>query len=469
MKNIFILSLISLVIFLPVSVAARNLEESTVNIIAKSAKSVVCLTGVATEKVREGFHLNVPFDSTDEDIFQTFFKDYFGRISRPDNAGRVILGSGVIVDKQGYIVTNIDAVSRGTGIKVHIFGGREFNAEIKVLDKGSGIAVIKIDTGELVSVKMGDSDKLKIGEWVVALGSPLNVYSDDSGPIASAGIVSALRRYLPFLEGQGASYEDLIQTDAEINPANSGGPLFDLNGNVVGINILALNQRKVYGGLGFAIPINKAKGFLDKLIKGEKVVYGWLGVNIHDLNDELRNYFGIKQNEGVIVLKVYRNSPAEKSGFKEGDLIVSFDNSPVILARDLIKAVSSTQVGKIIPFKIIRSGKELMLNTEIGTASEGVKDSDEEIQIMFRGVTVDNINDEYKKKFNLNIDEGIVVVSVEKELLIEKNSLRPGDVIYEVENRKITSKDEFREIILKAKKNYLLKTSQGYVVLKNSD
>jgi len=192
-------------------------------------------------------------------------------------------------------------------------------------------------------------------------------------------------------------------------------------------------------------------------------------VNIYNLNDELRKYFGIKQTEGAIVLKVYRNSPAEKSGFKEGDLIVSFDGLPVILARDLIKVVSSTQPGKIVSFKIIRLGKEMILNTEIGAASEGVEDLDEEIQIMFCGVTVDNITDEYKQKFNLDVDEGIIVVSIEKGLSTGKNSLKPGDVIYEIENKKITNKDEFKEIVLKAKKNYLLKTSQGYVVLKNSE
>jgi len=239
----------------------------------------------------------------------------------------------VIIDKDGYILTNEHVVSDATQVKVKLSDGREFDAETKGVDKRIDLAVIKINAKNLPVAKLGDSDELKIGQWVLAIGNPFGFAIENPEPTVTVGVVSALGRYLPVLGRRDRGYDDFIQTDAAINPGNSGGPLVNLKGEVIGINTAIITTSGGYQGLGFAIPINKAKKVIDKLAKGEKISYGWLGVNIQDLNEDLRNYFGIKEKEGVIVLKVYKDSPAEKGGIKEGDLILSFKSQPVKTTR----------------------------------------------------------------------------------------------------------------------------------------
>ncbi len=361
---------------------SRSLGDLTSEAALKTGRAVVSISSLVKEKMREGFSLGSPFGNLKDDSFQKFFRDFFGELPAGENK-RVVLGSGVIIDSAGHILTNIYAVSRRTDLKVNLPDGREYQAQVKGADRRSGLAVIKIEAENLPVANLGDSDNLRVGEWVMALGNPLGPYTNTPEPTVAVGVVSALHRYLPVLDRTDISYDDLIQTDAAINPGNSGGPLIDLDARVVGINTLIFGESRGYPGLGFAIPINKAKRILDKLLKGESITYGWLGVNIQNLNEDLRSYLRIKEREGVVVLKVYRNSPAEKSGFKEGDLILTFNDQPVAAARDLIQMVSSSRVGEIIPCRVVRSGKILTLDAEIGLLPESVeevKDSKEPVR-----------------------------------------------------------------------------------------
>ena len=283
-------------------------------------------------------------------------------------------------------MTNAHVIEGATEIKVILYDGREFKGILKGKDERSDLALIKINAKGLLPTTLGDSDNLQIGQFVMALGNPFGISTkyENSQPTVTLGVISALHRYLPAVSGQ-SSFEDLIQTDAAINPGNSGGPLVNLDGKVVGINMAILTRSGGYEGIGFAIPINKVKRILSRLMKGEKVLYGWLGVSIQDLNQDLIDYFGIKEKEGVIVVKVFKNSPASKIGIKEGDLILSFDSHPVKNARELVNLVMESDVGKEVPLTILRNGIKVTLKIKILSRPEKLKIKTVEITT-FRGI-----------------------------------------------------------------------------------
>ncbi|MBU2266156.1 MAG: PDZ domain-containing protein, partial [Candidatus Omnitrophica bacterium] len=354
-------------------------------------------------------------------------------------------------------------------VKVKLYDGREFDAEVKGADEKSDLAVVKIKAKGLPVAKLGNSDELKIGNWVLAIGNPFGFAIENPEPTVTVGVVSALHRYLPAFDQRQQSHDDLIQTDAAINPGNSGGPLVNLKGEVIGINTAIITTSGGYQGLGFAIPINKAKKILDKLLKGESILYGWLGVSIQNLNDDLRNYFEIKEKEGVIVLKVYKDSPAEKSDIKEGDLILEFEGKPVATSRDLARMVSSAEVGKQVPLKILRSGKRISTTVKIGTMpkdTEPLEVFESSNGVSFRGMSVENIDTSLKNRFRISGNEGVVVVAIEDNSPAEESGLAVGDVVSKIENKKINNKQDFQSVVAQIKGSCLVKTNRGYFVLK---
>jgi len=471
MKKIVLFIAICVFVVLPVnSQNHSSLRESIVRVASGVGKSVVSISSVMKERVGGEFSFESPFGEHEEDYFQRFFEEFFGDLPEREHK-RAILGSGVIINKDGYILTSSHVVSGATKIKVDLPDGREFDAQVKGTDERSDLAVIKIEASNLPAAQLGNSDNLKIGEWVVAIGNPFGPYIENPEPTVTVGVVSALHRFLPAL-GRGGSCDDLIQTDAAINPGNSGGPLVDLEGKVIGINTAILSRSGGYQGLGFAIPVNKARRVLDKLIKGEKIFYGWLGINVQDLNEDLCNYFGIKEKEGAIVLKVYKDSPSEAGGLKEGDLILAFNDRPVRATRDLVRMVSSSEVGKTVPVKIIRSGKTSTLRIKIGKSPEDVEELDkldQEVKFTFRGMTVDDVTAFYKRKLGVKVDKGVVVTEIEAGSLADISGFIVGDVIVKVEDKKIQEKEDFKSAILKTDKSCLLKTSRGYFVLKAAE
>jgi len=457
--------------FMPLLVYSQNLsdlEKATIDVASSVGKTVVSISSVVKEKIGGGFSFNSPFENFD-DSFDQFFGEFFGGFSEREYE-RKGLGSGVIVDKEGYILTNEHVVSGATEVKVKLSDGREFDAEIKGTDKRSDLAVIKIDSKGLPAAKLGNSDDLQIGRWVLAIGNPFGFAIDNPEPTVTVGVISALNRYLPALGRRDRGYDDLIQTDAAINPGNSGGPLVNLKGEVIGINTAIITTSGGYQGLGFAIPVNKAKKILDKLSTGEKILYGWLGVVIDNLNDDLRNYFGIKERVGVIILKVYKDSPAEESGLKEGDLILNFNKEPVKTTRDLVRMVSVSDVGKRIPLKVLRSGKEIVIKVKIGKMpkegeeiEEATEDSD---KVSFRGLTVDDITPFYKQRFRIKSEKGVVITDIEDGSTADKSELQVGDIITKIENKKVENREDFKAFASVVKGDCLIKTNRGYSVLK---
>jgi serine protease Do len=379
------------------------------------------------------------------------------------------LGSGVIIKKDGYILTNAHVVSKAEDVVVKLSDGREFDAEVAGVDPKSDLAVIKIDADDLPVSNLGDSSDLKIGNWVVAIGNPFGFAIENPEPTVTVGVVSALQRYLPALGDRRIGYDGLIQTDAAINPGNSGGPLVNLKGEVVGINVAILTRTGGYQGLGFAIPINKAKKIIDKLIKGQEVLYGWLGVSIQDLNQDLRNYFGIKKKEGVIIVKVYQDSPAKKAGLKEGDLILTYNQKSVKTTRDLVRMVTDSEVGQKADLVILRNGKEKNIDIKVGKRPEDVrrlKQLTNQDKANFRGMSVKNLDSYLKQKLGIKQDSGVVVVELEDDSPAEASGLQRGDLIEEIENKDIKNIQDFKEVTDSVKGSCLIKTNRGYIVLK---
>jgi len=465
------LGVLSILLVLPFTHAEANInfEDAIVNVAADIGKSVVSISSVGREKIGKNLSERSLLNRFNDDSFRNFFEDFFG--AQPEvEFKRIGLGSGVVIDKSGYILTNEHVISGATEIKVKLSDGREFDAQVTGSDKRSDLAVIKINAINLAPVKLGDSDSLKIGKWVVAVGNPFGFAIDNPEPTVTVGVISALHRYVPALGKRERTYDELIQTDAAINPGNSGGPLVSLEGEVIGINTAIISLSGGYQGLGFAIPVNKVKRILPKLMKGEKIAYGWLGLSIQDLNEELRDYFSLKEKAGIIVVKVYNNSPASLAGIKEGDLILTFDNQQVKAARDLISMVSAFEIGAEVPLKILREGKEMNLNIKVGQSPKDVTIPEEEPQTAQRkaprGLEIDDLNPVYRQRFKIRENSGVIVTYIEEGTPADKSNLVVGDVISKVNGKEVKNKEDFITITSKTKESWLLKTNKGFTVIK---
>jgi serine protease Do len=468
MKKCIFFILVFIFISLPLySQDHGELERSTIKVATSVGEAVVSISSVVKERVGR-FYFGSPFEDFEDDPFRRFFEEFFGEFPEREYK-RMGLGSGVIIDRAGYILTNEHVISGASEVKVKLSDGREFDAEIKGTDKRSDLAVIKIDAKDLPVANLGNSDRLQIGQWVIAVGNPFGFAIQNPEPTVTVGVISALGRYMSAIGRRERGYDDLIQTDAAINPGNSGGPLVNLDGEVVGINTAIITTTGGYQGLGFAIPINKANRILSKLIRGEKILYGWLGVSIQDLNDDLRSYFGIKEKEGVIVVKVYKDSPAEKGSLKEGDLILSYDEKSVKATRDLVRLVSFSEVGTKVPIKIIREGKEKVVKVKIGKVPAEAEELEVAKEVAFRGMEVEDLTDAYRQRFRIEEEKGVVITYIEDGSASDKSGIMIGDVIRKVEGKEIEDREHFLAIVSKIKGSCLIKTNRGYFVLKGED
>lgn len=347
-------------------------------------------------------------------------------------------GSGFILSSDGYIVTNAHVVEDAKTVTVGLNDRRELKAEIVGVDKLSDIALLKIDANNLPVVETGDSDSLQVGQWVFAIGAPFGL-----DHTATQGIVSALSRSLP-----DGTYVPFIQTDVAVNPGNSGGPLFDLNGRVVGVNSQIYSRSGGYMGISFAIPINVAKNVAEQLKTSGQVSRGWLGVEIQDMDQNLASSFNLNQPNGALVANVQSGSPADKGGLQAGDIIVGFGGGVVKSASDLPLLVGNTPVGKQVPVKILRNGQERRLDVTIAKLDS--KDSGPTVLAQNSdkaalGVAVAALSaDELKER---KLDNGVLVEQVLVDSPAEKAGLEAGDVIVSVNNKPVTSVDELKALV----------------------
>ncbi len=360
------------------------------------------------------------------------------------------VGSGFIISPEGFILTNNHVVEDAEQIKAKLSDGREYNGKIVGRDPKTDLAVVKIDGAkDLHPLLLGNSEDVKVGSWVVAVGSPFGLEET-----VTQGIVSGKGRVI----GSGP-YDDFIQTDASINPGNSGGPLIDMRGEVIGINT-AINPNGQ--GIGFAIPINMAKNIVPQLEQKGSVTRGWLGIGIQQMTPALEKSFGLKGKGGVLVADVYKGSPAERAGIERGDIILQFDGKEVAESRDLPRIVASTSVGKTVNIKLLRDGKEIQRTVKVGELEEKT----EAAHLPSRkslGITVESLTPEIARDLGVEQGLGVAVSSVEPGSPAADAGIRTGDVIQEVDRKPVKSVEDFRQKIEQAKSqdNILLLIQRG--------
>ena len=352
------------------------------------------------------------------------------------------LGSGFVLDDDGYIITNHHVVEDATKIVVRLQSDKEYEAKVVGTDAKTDIAVIRIedvdDPAELVALPLGDSDDLKVGEWVLAIGNPFGL--DHS---VTAGIVSAKGRRIN--RPDRSPYDDFIQTDAAINPGNSGGPLVNLAGQVVGINSAIFSRSGGNIGIGFAIPINMVRAIVPQLKEFGSVTRGWLGVMIQPVDKDIARSLDLDDAKGALVAKVFPDSPASEAGIELGDVIVKFDGREVPESADLPAIVAATPVGKSVNVVVVRNGKKKKLEVTVAKL-EGAGAGAEPVEADELGLSIQDITPEIAKELGLDTDtEGVVVSSVTRGSPAEEAGIRAGDVIQMVGNRSVTSAEEFRE------------------------
>ena len=390
-----------------------------------------------------------------QDPFDEFFNNFFGRM--PKEQKRRSLGSGFIVSPDGYILTNNHVVEKADEVTVTLLDKEEFKAKVVGTDPKIDIALIKIDTKKkLTYVTLGDSDKLEVGEWVVAIGNPFGL-----GHTVTAGIVSAKGRII----GSGP-YDDFIQTDASINPGNSGGPLFNLKGEVVGINTAIIQGGQ---GIGFATPIQLAKSVLDQLKEKGKVTRGWLGVYIQPLTPDAAENLGISGRRGALVSDVTSGGPAEKAGIRSGDVIVGFNGKEIRDEHELPQAVAVTKPGTTVNVRLIRGGKETTVKVTIAEmeGEPGKPAGGQDLSSKNLGLTVQDITPEIAQRFEIENTKGAVVTGVADGSPADDAGFNEGDIIRAIlrqdKRNPVTNAAEFATLVKKfqADKTILFLVERG--------
>ena len=393
------------------------------------------------------------------DPFQDFFDQFFKNMPQREFKQKS-LGSGFILDKGGYIVTNNHVINGADQIQVKLKNGKEYPAELIGTDASTDIALIRIKADhDLPVLALGDSDKLQIGQWVLAIGNPFGLEHT-----VTAGIVSAKGRVI----GAGP-YDDFIQTDASINPGNSGGPLLNLDGRVVGINTAIIAGGD---GIGFAIPANMAKNVIEQLRKTGSVTRGWLGVGIQDLDEDLKEYYGVEH--GVLVADVFAGDPAAKAGIQANDIIISVNGETIDSARDLSRIISNLSVGKKVAIKVYRDGNTKTFKVEIAKRDETAlvdKDAGQgggESETL--GMAVANITPQLAEKLNIEPKDGVIVVDIKPDSKADKAGIEVNDLLVEINHQPIRSVVDFQERIKKVDKGskiqFLIKRPRrGLVVI----
>lgn len=409
-------------------------QEAFMSVAEKVTPAVV---NISTVQRLPGGRGRFPFEI--DPFFRDFFGDFFGDVPQPERRS-TSLGSGVIINPEGYILTNYHVIKDAEEITVKLSDKSEYMGKVVGTDPKTDLSVIRISAGKkLPYAILGDSDKMKVGQWAIAIGNPFGL-----DRTLTVGVISATGRS----EVGVTAYESFIQTDASINPGNSGGPLLNIQGDVIGINtaIVAAGQ-----GIGFAIPVNMAKGIISDLIKKGKVTRGWLGLGIQPLTKELAESFELKDVKGVLVNEVYQESPAAKAGIKPGDIIIRVGGKDVEDTHDLQAIVASSAIGTFVPIDVIRDRKSITFKVKIEEMpAEEVAAAPSEGREDWLGITVRDIPQEMKE--SLDIQEGVLVREVKVGSFAERGGIQPGDVIIAVNQKKIADAVEYKRVISTVRK-----------------
>jgi len=420
--------------------ALEQLSDAFAEVAENVTPSVVTIFTETVKKIPD-----TPF----RDFFgDEFFRQFFGIPPEGQKEYHQYgLGSGVIVSSDGIILTNNHVIKGADDIQVRLIDGTEYNAEIKGKDERTDLAVLKIDAKNLKPIKFGDSDKMRVGAWVLAIGSPL---SPELAHTVTSGIISAKGR-----SGIGlvTGYEDFIQTDAAINPGNSGGALVNLRGELIGINTAIATKTGGFMGIGFAIPSNLAKKVMTDILEKGRVIRGYLGVLIQDIDKKLQKVFDLKSTNGVLISEVKEGSPADKAGLKEGDVVIKFNNRRVKNSIELSTLVASAGPNTEVTLTVIRDGKEKDIKVVLGEYPEGEEPIAAHDVSTNIGIEVANITSDLVNQFDLKIKKnGVVIIGVERGSPAAQAGLRPGDVILKINRKPVKNLKDYNKIMDNIKK-----------------
>lgn len=409
--------------------------EAMASIVEAVKPAVVNISTVRTVRIRDPF-----FDDP-------FFRRFFGPFDIPRERRQRGLGSGVIVDPSGYILTNNHVIRGADEINVTLLDKREFKGKVIGTDPKTDLAVVKIEAKGLPYLSFGDSDKLRVGELGIAIGNPFGLTHT-----VTMGIVSATGRANVGI----ADYEDFIQTDAAINPGNSGGALVNARGELIGINTAIFSITGGYQGIGFAIPSNMAKAVMEQLIKHKKVIRGWLGVSIQALSSDMKKHFGLKDERGVLINQVFENSPAEKAGLKEEDIILRYNSKDITDPTQLRNLVASTPPGKEVEITIFRDGKTITKKATIEELPQELVAAMGEYENALRGVVVQNIKPEIRRELQIPTRiTGVIVADIAEDSPAQ-GYLQRGDVIMAINRTKINNTKDYETVVSKLKEGDIL-------------
>ncbi|MDL1972089.1 MAG: DegQ family serine endoprotease [Deltaproteobacteria bacterium] len=429
------------------------------SIVSKVAPAVV---NISTVRVVRGpgpvfKYFFGPFEEGDP--FKEFFERFFGDIPQREFRQKS-LGSGFIISKDGYILTNNHVVEKATEIRVRLLNKEQFEAKVIGRDPKTDIALIKIKANHSLSAAtLGDSDALRVGDWVIAIGNPFGL-----GHTVTVGIISAKERII----GAGP-YDNFLQTDAAINPGNSGGPLVNLEGKVVGINTAIVAQAQ---GIGFAIPINMAKYILSQLKERGKVMRGWLGVMIQEVTPEIAHALGLKEVKGALVADVTPGSPADKADIRRGDVIIEYNGKKIEEMNELPRLVANTPVGKSVPIKIWRNGKIKQLTVKVGELEEKVAKGERRYAPQDLGLKVEELTPYLAQRLGVKRIHGVVITYVVPGSPAHEAGLSRGDIILKINRHPIEDLNDYQEVINSAKPGdtllFLIERREGtlFVALK---
>jgi serine protease Do len=392
--------------------------------------------------------------------FEDFFKEFFDR-NRPEGAPRraTSLGSGFIIDSSGLVVTNNHVIADADEIKVILQDGTRLDATVKGRDTKTDLALLQVKSSKpLPTVGWGDSDKIRVGDWVIAIGNPFGL-----GGSVTAGILSARQRDI-----NAGPYDDFLQTDASINRGNSGGPLFNMAGEVIGINTAIISPQGGSVGIGFAIPSSMASAVIGQLKEFGRTKRGWLGVRIQTVDDEIAESVGLGAPRGALVVNVTEDGPAAKAGIQARDIIVTFDGKEVNAMRKLPRIVAETAVGKTVPVVVWRKGKEMSFKVKLGELevaeqteqasattgpNKGGGDTGKGNTASTLGLTLSTINGDLRKRFDLTDDtDGVLITNVANDSAAAEKGIRPGDVVVEAGQDKVNRPEQIKAKVDEARK-----------------
>lgn len=437
MKKLFLtMALMISTVLLPAQ-DLKAISNQFINISDKVNPVVVTITAEKVTKIKNPFgEMDFPFE-------------FFG-LDIPDKERELrssVLGSGVLIE-DGYVLTNNHVIENADEIKVVLNDKREFNAELVGTDPKTDIGILKITGKKLPVAKLGDSDKLRVGEWVLAVGSP---YSKRLGNTVTHGIISGLGR-----SGMNLNmYENYIQTDAPINPGNSGGALVNLDGEVIGINSAIVSRSGGSNGIGFAIPVNLAKKVMKDLISEGRVIRAWLGVSIQELNQDLSESLDLDEINGVLITDVVEDSPAAKSNMRSGDVVIRVNDNPVSTPSELQMNISSRSPGDWVRVDVIRDGKEKTLSIRLSEMPDDLAENQAaDKQIL--GLTLNNNTDELAEKFGYKDNKGVVITDVAPASESYAKGLRAGQRLLTIERKHINSIKDVENVLKTAKKEQVI-------------